>query len=606
MVDFIIMLRKHNLKLSLKIRVIIFFLGTLTLIVGTYFFTLHRFVANFTRRQLDTNYQASLSEVYDKVNNILWSLTLTSQQLIENETLQTELDEYLNTPSQYQKSELYKKFTTTLYSLTMANMDVALISFRLTDQEKPFYSTVPIRNDSVNAPLLFQNQEFSFLGPSASQCNLFGNPVLTLNRSGILPDGRSFSLCLESGLYSLHAPLQSIQKQSAYLAFTDHQGNLTYSTFTNESDVEQLLKDILSEEHADYRSFSKQNSQGWAIHIIIPNSVYAQDYYTILQDFILCTIMIGIIFFLFASAFYKSIYHPLQMFDYHLNRLLTDEFLAEKIHSTIPEYERLITKISELQYQIQEMIHLKIEQEKIHSNMQLDKLRAQINPHFLLNTLNTLHWMALINHQSEIDAQIQALSHLLNYNLDKDTNHTNIGQEAAAMQEYVNLQKIRYDFQFCIETSAPLTELNYPCPKFILQPLVENALLHGYQKGMVITLGIRISEHISIELKDTGIGMNHETLQRLQNSLNVWKTQLSGDTDCCFFQHSDLDSDTTVNVTHSQRFGIGMQYVIHSLHEFYDGEFDFSIQSIPDKGTCIRLELPKLKGTGYYDKNFNR
>lgn len=79
------------------------------------------------------------------------------------------------------------------------------------------------------------------------------------------------------------------------------------------------------------------------------------------------------------------------------------------------------------------MIQEIIRQEQVNTKIQTEKLRAQINPHFLLNTLNTMHWMALINEQPEIDSITQALSHLLSYNLDKDNVSSNLERELSAL-----------------------------------------------------------------------------------------------------------------------------------------------------------------------------
>ena len=160
----------------------------------------------------------------------------------------------------------------------------------------------------------------------------------------------------------------------------------------------------------------------------------------------------------------------MQLFDRQLEELLTDDFDASAMHSSIPEYEHLLEKVSKLQRQIQEMIQKIIRQEQVNTKTQTEKLRAQINPHFLLNTLNTMHWMALINKQPEIDSITQALSHLLSYNLDKDNVSTNLERELSALQEYVQLQKVRYDFRFEILRPESGEPLNYPCPSFFYSP----------------------------------------------------------------------------------------------------------------------------------------
>lgn len=189
-------------------------------------------------------------------------------------------------------------------------------------------------------------------------------------------------------------------------------------------------------------------SQGWKVSLILPDQIYIRDYYHSLRDVLLCTLLIAVLIGALAFYFWKSVYTPLQLFDRQLEELLTDDFDASAMHSSIPEYEHLLGKVSKLQRQIQEMIQKIIRQEQVNTKTQTEKLRAQINPHFLLNTLNTMHWMALINKQPEIDSITQALSHLLSYNLDKDNVSTNLERELSALQEYVQLQKVRYEFPF--------------------------------------------------------------------------------------------------------------------------------------------------------------
>ena len=211
------------------------------------------------------------------------------------------------------------------------------------------------------------------------------------------------------------------------------------------------------------------------------------------------------------------------------------------------------------------MIHKIIVSEKLHTKMQLEKMRAQINPHFLMNTLNTLHWMALMNQQMDIDRITQALSHLLSYNLDKESNSTNLKNELSALREYVTLQQVRYNFNFEITKSDEASELNFPCPKFILQPLVENSLSHGYREQMDILLRITVGERIIISLQDTGTGMDNDTLQKLRQIIP--------------YSGSEIAETLAGSDSSNMNFGIGLPYVIQSLNDFYSGKYDFSINS---------------------------
>jgi two-component system sensor histidine kinase YesM len=105
---------------------------------------------------------------------------------------------------------------------------------------------------------------------------------------------------------------------------------------------------------------------------------------------------------------------------------------------------------------------------------------------------------------------------------------------------------------------------------------------------MEIRLTIRVAEQIEIEIRDTGTGIDKETLEKLQNLAPVEN-------------HPAADKNNKIPAyTH---FGIGVPYVVQSLNDFYNGNCKFSIYSIPGKGTIISLKLPKLKGNGYHVEN---
>lgn len=568
-------------SLSLKARIFIFFFGILLLMTGTYIFAVSRFITRSTVEQLDADYNEILSQTCDTVEGTLWNLTLSSQQLLENRDIRQSLTGYLHETDPYARQTYYGNLLETVASLTMSNSDVALFYFLEPQSGEIIYSSLPADRMEGSYPALCRNGDFLFQGPCKSQSSFISNPVVLLNRSGQLDNDSEIVLSMESGYYSLDAPLQAAERKSAYLAFWNSDGALVYDTLPQEWDSAALLSDITAGNHPDFRCFSRQTQQGWGVSIVIPSSVYDKDYRLALQDFILSTTVAAVFVGAFAIYFWKSIYHPLQLFDSQLNTLLSSDVSAERFHSSIPEYEHLLGRISVLQKQIQSMLQKAVEQEKRNARIQTEKLRAQINPHFLMNTLNTLHWMALMNHQPDMDRITQSLTHLLSYNLDKESEYTNLKNELSALKEYMALQQVRYQLQFEIDVPQEPAGLNYPCPKFILQPLAENALMHAYKEGMTIAVKVRVDdEWISVSLRDTGQGMDEEALRQLRQKLDRYAS-------------SSEEEDEV-------RPGIGLQYVVRSLHTFYHGIYEFRVESRQGEGTEMLLRLPKVRGGGYH------
>lgn len=572
-------------RLSLKKRIFIFFFGILTLMVCTYIFVISRFITRFTIERLNNDYESILTEMCDTVSNILWNLTLTSEQLLSDEIIQSSLVNHHESPDRYSQQEEYFTLLEQVYSLTMANTELGLICFYDVEKDNFVYSTLPVNTASQNSATLYKNSDFQFQGPCDSQSSFIGNPVLILSRTEIMSNGAAITLSLESGYYSLDKPFQMASQKSAFFIFSNEEGNIIYSTLPDDTDAETLLNQMHNNTDHNYKLFERSTPQGWTAHVIVPTSIYTSDYNAALHEFFICTVMIIAFVAIFTLFFWRSIYHPLGLFDNQLSKLISGDFSEQQVYSDIPEYDYLLHKITLLQRQIQEMLQQAVKQEQIHSQMQLEKLRAQINPHFLVNTLNTLHWMALMNHQPEIDRVTQSLSHLLSYNLAKQSYETNLNRELVALKEYVTLQQIRYSFHFTIDSQIAVEGLNYPCPKFILQPLIENSLTHGYCENMDITVGIHIEEKIKIIVTDTGTGIEEQTLQELQR---LAPSPING---------SDVNSKKCI------QWGIGLPYVVQSLNDFFDNDYCFCIDSRLNEGTTITLELPKIKGGGYDAKN---
>lgn len=579
---------QHRRKVSLKIRIFIVFSGLLFLMLASYLFTVSRFITRFTTKQLNDDYNALLTEVCDTMQSLLWNLTLTSGQILDNTEIEDSILGYQSALTPYIRQEHYASLLNDITMLTLANTDLSLLYLYDNTDQSLIFSSFPVSHAVAGElPVLYANSAFVFYGPCSSQSSYNGNPVLILNRTEQLPNGTSVTLSMESGFYSMQKPIQAVERKSAFLAITNADGNLIYTDFSDELSRLPQLAENESNKNKYYRAISKEMSQGWRISIVIPNQIYIRDYYHSLRDVALCTLLIATFVIAFALYFWKSIYAPLQLFDRQIEQLLDDSFDASLLHSAIPEYEYLLRKVSNLQRQIQDMIHKIIHQEQLNTKIQTEKLRAQINPHFLLNTLNTLHWMALMNDQPEIDSITQSLSHLLSYNLDKQNSLTNLDRELAALQEYVQLQRVRYDFHFEILRPENGDPLNYPTPKFLLQPLVENALSHGYRPGMDIRIQIQVDEQIRITVSDTGSGITPKLVESINH---LAKADHSAD--------EPAEGKPAI-----PRFGIGLSYVIRSLHEFFPENCTFHISGEENKGTVILIEMPKQKGVGYHAEN---
>ena len=581
---------KKKPRISLKLRIFLLFFGIFAAIIIIFILSFFRFVSKSTYEKMDNDYSTLASDLNSTSQNLLWKLTLSSQQLLDNDDIQENLMLYEEETDPYIKQTYYANLLDLVTTLTQSETDIALYYFYSTSSNDVIYSSLPIDSPHITEDILYQNEQFKYYGPTNSQSSFITNPVFMLNRTLILPDNKKIFFSIETGYYSLDKEFNSIKEKSAYVVFTNSNGEILYNTLSDDIINENNVYSILNGSDKDFHVFSEQASQGWCTYVIVPNTVYTSQYQKGLHDFTLLSIFFILLLSVLALLFWKSIYRPLEMVSQQLNTIVTDQPVSGENPSNIPEFDFLFSKIKTLQEQVQQMVSNAVIQEKQNTHMQLDKLRAQINPHFLMNTLNTVHWLALMNNQHEIDDITQALSHLLSYNLDKDSYNTNLQREIDATNEYVKLQKIRYDFDFNITLTPANAILSYPCPKFILQPFVENAISHGYRPGMSINIDINIdSTQIIIKITDSGAGMSEEALNNIIKLIRYDKP-------------TDPES-LSVSGYQSSGKGIGLSYVIGILKFYFNENVSIDVRSTINAGTEFCICIPKMKGRGYDAEN---
>nr|WP_255654601.1 histidine kinase [Cohnella sp. REN36] len=220
--------------------------------------------------------------------------------------------------------------------------------------------------------------------------------------------------------------------------------------------------------------------------------------------------------------------------------------------------------------QIQQLIVDVEQKEKRRHQLEIEKLAYQINPHFLMNALNSVRWLAVMHRQADIDKFVSSLIFLLNYNLGKSQETATLRTETKVMRAYLDLQQMRYDF----EVKLDLVEGSYldcPVARFILQPIVENAVCHGLDEHGKLEISISPDEaaHIAtVVIRDDGKGLSQEMLVLLRREApDPPDPQQTG-------------------------WGIGLRYVRSMLKSFYGDEARLHIDSTPSLGTTVTMHLP--------------
>jgi len=228
-----------------------------------------------------------------------------------------------------------------------------------------------------------------------------------------------------------------------------------------------------------------------------------------------------------------------------------------------------------------ERVHVLMEEVKRHESMKkeadMQALQAQINPHFLYNTLASIHWMALMNKDATIAQMVGALSDFLRFSLNKGSEYCQVTQEVLHAQHYASIQQIRYPDQFDITFHiSPELESQWML-KLLLQPLIENAIIHGIlgkrSKGWITVIAQHTAdEHIHFTIEDSGQGMAQEQLDAL-------------------LQQIELPLDQTRKPEHSY----GLRNVNQRLKLHYGEASGLQIHSVEGGGTTVSFMIPFIE-----------
>ncbi|MCL6603878.1 MAG: sensor histidine kinase [Paenibacillus sp.] len=222
-------------------------------------------------------------------------------------------------------------------------------------------------------------------------------------------------------------------------------------------------------------------------------------------------------------------------------------------------------------------------------NAQLMALQAQINPHFLNNTLNLIGGMALVKGAPEIYKITKVIGDLLRYSISSGDDIAALEEELRHVRNYLFIQEQRFQGRCTVIVESDERVNRTTVPRFTLQPLVENAFEHGLQSkegSWKIEIRVKkIRRHLVIALMDNGVGIPDERLRILRLALaegSVLKPEMAS---------LDLENERP-----KVRKGIGLQNVVSRLKLHYGGDASIRIFSKPDLGTVFVLKLPLQNG----------
>lgn len=318
--------------------------------------------------------------------------------------------------------------------------------------------------------------------------------------------------------------------------------------------------------------FEKSEPMGWMYVTVFP---YSQAFGQIQK--VRCFLVAGFVTAFVAACLVvhgisRRLTHPLEQLSQSVKivadgnfkeakELLPEEIMEDEVGVLTKEFAVMLDKMDDL-------IHENYEKQILLQDTRYRMLQAQINPHFLYNTLNTLNWMVRAQRMQEASKMIVELGKLLRAAFAKEP-YTTIREELRTAESYIAIQKVRYQdrAEFAVEAQGDLDR--YMVPRMVLQPLIENSINYGVeQTAETCHIWVKVQEEtdgISFEVADTGEGMEEEELAQVRNFTMTPKGH-----------------------------GIGLKNISERLRIAFPS-YEFTIESKKGEGTRINILIPKTE-----------
>ena len=277
----------------------------------------------------------------------------------------------------------------------------------------------------------------------------------------------------------------------------------------------------------------KMSKNDWKLFFLIPNSYLQKGLSGALLNFIAISVICISIGIIVTFIFSYSIILPLNEVNKGLQQFEEGNLsisLSEKAHD---EITALSIQFNHMAKKINGLLDKVKNDEKQKRKLEIQALQAQINPHFLANTLNTAAYIARMKREETIEILLNAIIELLRNSMKNDDSMHLIKDEIELIKQYITIQDYRLLGKFTVNIQIEPEIEKYSIPRFILQPVVENAIIHGVEpldrRGAISIRGYLQDEKILFVITDNGVGMEKEQVEKtLNNRCNIEKGRFSG------------------------------------------------------------------------------
>ncbi|MBU3110274.1 sensor histidine kinase [Clostridium lacusfryxellense] len=551
---------------------------SLLLLVLVSYQTIH----SIEKNKLKTSMVTDLQQFTEKMTQNYMNMIQVSQQMSPVGTVGSLLDSYFQAHTKYDVYRIGQEISDSLVNITFANSNIICRTYYnpLTGQ-KYFNGFFTYAGTSPETNRLLQrNGSIDYHPLHLSNTMGLGTwQVLSISRKINIASGMGLTIYIESRLEGKEIidGLSKAQNMHYVLLQLDNNKRVAYSSSEDftvgksfQLEDEKEVGNSYFGKSGKYVGVRLTADTGFVNVLLLPTVDYNRELYTWIRNVIgilvLAIVLFGFSFILLS----RLIYTPLSVFSKEMKKLGKGDLNAVKVNTGAVEYDELFNQFNTMKKQIQTLL---MDVENVaHEKYQLEveKIYYQINPHFLMNTLHSIHWLAKMHQQTEIEIFTTELNYILAYSLGKSDKNATVRTEIKMLQSYLRLQKMRYDFKAEVEVEDG-DYLDTQTARMIVQPIAENAIRHGLGEPGCLWIKVchsRIENAVILTIEDNGKGLTTEELARIQKP----------------FKKGPGDVSKTN--------GIGLRYVRSMLESFYGDKAIINIKSELNIGTKVTLILP--------------
>lgn len=317
-------------------------------------------------------------------------------------------------------------------------------------------------------------------------------------------------------------------------------------------------------------TYYQNDRTGWYSVSTIPISFLISDTVKIKNAIIRISLMVLFLCFILSYLITIGITGGFTKLKGVMMKIRSGDFSIRVNSERKDEIGQLSNTFDTMIERINDLIEKGYEQKIRENHAQLKALQAQIAPHFLYNALDSINWLLIDKDEYEISNIVVALGGLLRYSISNNRDMVPVKDEIEQVQNYLMIQKVRFEDRLTYRIKVDQEMNEKLIPKLIIQPIVENSLIHGIekmgQKGLIEVIGYQTNESSIFEIRDDGIGISPEKLEAV------------------FDNPQDKDAS---------RSHLGLSNVMQRIKLIYGEDYGIVVTSHPGQGTVVKIILPR-------------